>query len=64
MSLLSLIIIIVLFGVILWAINTYVPLPPNIKTLLNILVVVVLVIWILGLLGVLPDLNAIKVGGG
>jgi len=62
MPLLSLIIIIVLVGVLLWAINTYVPMAPNIKTLLNIVVVVILVFWILGLLGILPDLNQIRVG--
>ena len=63
MSLISVIIIIVLIGVIMWAVNKYIPMAPNIKTLLNIAVVVILVIWLLSLFGVLSDLNAIRVGG-
>lgn len=63
MPLVSLIIIIAIIGVVMWAVNKYVPMPDNIRILLNIAVVVVLVIWLLGLVGILPDLNAIKVGG-
>ncbi len=62
MSLIALIIIIALIGVIMWAVNQYVPMAPNIKTLLNIVVVVVIVFWVLSLFGILPDLNAIRVG--
>ena len=63
MGLLSLIIIIVLVGVLMWAVNKYIPMEQNIKTFLNIAVVVILIIWVLSLLGILPDLNAIRVGG-
>lgn len=63
MSLISVIIVIALIGVILWAVRKYVPMDENIKTLLTIVVVVVLVFWVLSLFGILPDLNAIRVGG-
>jgi hypothetical protein len=63
MPLVSLIIIIALIGVLMWAVNKYVPMADNIKTLLNIAVVVILVFWILSLAGILPDLNAIRIGG-
>jgi len=53
-SIISLIVIIVLIGVLMWAVNTYIPMQANIKKLLNIVVVVLLVIWILWLIGVLP----------
>ena len=36
MSLLTLIVVLVIVGVVLWAINTYVPMEPGIKRLLNI----------------------------
>lgn len=62
MPVISLIIIIALIGVLMWAVNKYVPMAPNIKTLLNIVVVVVLVFWVLSLFGILPDLNQIRVG--
>ncbi len=63
MGLLSLIVIIVLVGVILWAVNKYIPMEPNIKMFLNIVVIVILAFWVLSLFGILPDLNAIRVGG-
>jgi hypothetical protein len=63
MSLISIIIIIAAIGVIMFAVNKYVPMAPNIKTLLNIVVVVILALWVLSLFGLLPDLNAIRVGG-
>ena len=63
MSLISLIIIIVAIGVILWAVNTYIPMEPNIKKLLNVVVIVVLVLWVLSAIGLLPELASIRVGG-
>ncbi len=63
MGLLSIIIIIALVGVLMWAVNKYIPMEPNIKMFLNIVVVIVLTFWVLSLFGILPDLNAIRVGG-
>lgn len=62
MSLLTLIIVLVIVGVVLWAINTYVPMEAGIKRLLNIAVIVFLVIWLLYALipGGFPD---IRIGG-
>ena len=63
MSLLSLIVLLVVIGVIMWLINTYIPMEPNIKKILNIAVVIVVIIWLLSAIGLLPDLNAIRIGG-
>ena len=38
---------IVVFGLVLWLINTFIPLPGAIKSLLNILVLIVLIIYVL-----------------
>jgi len=57
MTLLGLIVLLVVVGVLLWAINTYVPMSPPIQRLLNILVVLVLVLYVLQALGLLPFLN-------
>lgn len=62
MSLLSLIILLVVIGVILWAINTYIPMQPTMKKILNIAVIIIVVIWLLSAMGLLPDLNAVRVG--
>ena len=47
MSLLTLVVTLVVVGVILWAINQLVPMPPNIKNVLNVVVAVFLILWIL-----------------
>lgn len=49
MDLISLIILIVVIGVLLWAVNKWIPMEANIKQILNIVVVVALVIFILSL---------------
>lgn len=62
MSLISVIIIIAVIGVIVWAINKYVPMPENFKTLLNIFALIAVIVWVLSLFGLIPDLGAIRVG--
>lgn len=62
MSLISLIIVIVLVGAILWAVNKYIPMDDTIRKILNVVVIIALVIWLLTVFGIFPDLNAIRVG--
>ena len=47
MTLLSLILVLVVVGVILWLINTFVTMDQKVKQVLNIIVVLVVVIWVL-----------------
>lgn len=55
----SFILTIVLLGVILWAVTTYIPMDARIKNLLVILVIICIIIWFLSLIGVVPaSLNA------
>ena len=57
MTLLSLILTIVVVGVVLWLINTYVPMQSTVKSILNIVVVIVLVVWLLNAFGLIGPLN-------
>jgi len=57
MTLLTLILTILVVGVILWLINTYVPMQSTIKGILNAVVVIVLVVWLLNAFGLLGILN-------
>lgn len=60
MDLLSLIVMIIIVGVVLYAVNTYVPMDAKIKQILNIVVIIALVLFILSLfIGSFPS---IKVG--
>jgi hypothetical protein len=47
LGLLNLLAIIILFGVIMWLINVFIPMPAAINRLLNIVVLVVLIIYVL-----------------
>jgi hypothetical protein len=51
MPLINIVIALVIVGVVLWLINTYIPMASGIKTLLNVVVVVVAAIWVLKAFG-------------
>ncbi len=61
MPLLQLIIILVVVGVVLWAINNYIPMQTNIKKILNVVVVVVVILYILSAFGVLGSTSTIRI---
>lgn len=43
----NLLITLVVVGIILWLVNTYIPMDGKIKTILNIVVVIAVIIWLL-----------------
>jgi hypothetical protein len=53
MSLIGLIVVIVVVGVLLWAIESFIPMPLSIKRVLEVVVVLVLVLWLLQAFGLL-----------
>lgn len=59
MSLITLIVTLVFVGVVMWAINAYIPMEPGIKRILNIAVIVFLCLWLAAnVLGVsFPDIR-------
>lgn len=61
MSILEIVIAIVVVGVVLWLINTYIPMDAKIKQLLNVVIVVILVVWLLKAFGVWTYLGHIHV---
>jgi len=58
MSLISIVLTLIVVGVLLWLINTYIPMDEKIKKILNIVVVVVVVLWLLYGFGVLGQGNS------
>lgn len=52
MSLLTIIIVLVVVGLVLYLINKYVPMDGKIKTILNWAVVIIVIIWLLKVLGI------------
>lgn len=61
MSILTILIVLVVVGVLLWLINSYIPMDGKIKKILNIVVVIVLVIWLLKALGVWAALSNARI---
>lgn len=62
MSLVNLIVTLIVVGVLLWLVNTYVPMDRKIKSILNAVVVIFVVLWILSGMGLLSGLGGIRVG--
>jgi hypothetical protein len=52
----------VVVGVLLWLVNTYIPMDSKIKGILNAVVVIAVVIYLLQIFGLLGTLENIKVG--
>lgn len=53
MPLLNVVLTLVVVGVILWLINTYIPMQATIKKILNVVVVIAVILWLLYGFGVL-----------
>jgi predicted membrane protein len=51
MPLVNIVIALIVVGVALWLINTYIPMASSIKTILNVVVVVAVVVWVLQAVG-------------
>ena len=62
MPLIQLVIILVVVGVILWVINSYIPMQSTIKKILNIVVIVTVIVWLLSVFGFIGKLSTIRVG--
>ena len=61
MPLITIIIVLVVVGVALWAINTYIPMAKPVKTILNVVVVAVLCLWLLQTFGIIDSIKSIRV---
>jgi hypothetical protein len=62
MPLLNLVIVLVVVGVVLWVINSYIPMQSTIKKILNVVVVIGVIIWLLSVFGVIGNISAIRIG--
>jgi predicted membrane protein len=51
MPLISIVITLVVVGVVLWLINSFIPMASGIKTLLNVVVVICACVWVLQVFG-------------
>jgi hypothetical protein len=62
MPLITLVIVLIVVGVLLWLVNTYIPMDSKIKNILNAVVVIAVVLWLLNVFGLLDSFSNIHVG--
>jgi hypothetical protein len=61
MPLVSIVLVLIVVGVLLWLINNFIPMAGSIKSILNAVVVIVVVLWLLQVFGVIGSLHGIHV---
>lgn len=53
MTLVNILVVFVVIGLALYLINTYIPMAPPIKNIMNIVVILIVLLWVLELFGIL-----------
>ena len=61
MPVLTILIVLIVVGVLLWLVNSYIPMDRKIKNILNAVVVIVVVIWLLKAFGLLNSLKGLHI---
>ena len=62
MPIIQLIIVLVVVGVVLWAINSFIPMQSTIKGILNLVVIIAVIIWLLSVFGLIGNISNIRIG--
>jgi hypothetical protein len=62
MPLIHVVLVLVVVGVLLWLVNSYIPMAGSIKSILNAVVIIAVVLWLLTVFGLMSEISNIKVG--
>jgi hypothetical protein len=62
MSLFNVAVTLICIGVLMWAVNAYIPMAEAIKKVLNIVVILAVIWWLLRVFGVLDRISGFPVG--
>jgi hypothetical protein len=62
MPLLQVVMVLIVVGVLLWLVNSFIPMQGTIKSILNGVVVIAVVLWLLNIFGMLHSLSRIHIG--
>ncbi len=62
MPLIEVVVVLIVVGVLLWLINTYIPMAGAVKSLLNAVVVIALIVWLLQAFGIWNSILHVRVG--
>ena len=62
MPLVQILIALVVIGVLLWLVNSFIPMAGSIKSILNAVVIIVVVVWLLDVFGLMHYITNMHVG--
>ncbi len=62
MPLIQILVALIVVGVLLWLVNSFIPMAGSIKSILNAVVVIVVVLWLLKVFGLMSSLSRMHVG--
>lgn len=62
MSLISIVIVLIIVGFLLWLVNNFIPMASSIKTILNAVVVIAVILWLLSAFGIIHGIGNFKLG--
>jgi len=61
MPVMQLLIVLTLVGLVLWLINSYIPMQSTIKRILNVVVIIGVIFWLLSIFGLIGNILSIRV---
>jgi hypothetical protein len=61
MPLITIVLVLIVVGVLLWLINTYIPMQSAIKTILNVVVVIAVAVWVLQATGLWGSVTSYRI---
>ena len=62
MPLFQIFVVLIVVGVLLWLVNSFIPMAGSIKSILNAVVVIAVVLWLLNVFGLFHSFSNIRVG--
>ena len=62
MSILTILVVLIVVGILLWLVNSYIPMDAKIKKILNVVVIIAVVLWLLNAFGVFALLGGVTTG--
>ncbi|HXJ06305.1 MAG TPA: Thivi_2564 family membrane protein [Candidatus Acidoferrum sp.] len=63
MPLLQILMVLIVVGVLLWLVNSYIPMQGTIKSILNAVVIICVVLWLLNVFGLFHSFPRFHIGG-
>jgi hypothetical protein len=62
MPLMQVLTVLIVVGVLLWLVNSFIPMQGQIKSILNGVVVIAVVLWLLNVFGLFHSLSHVRIG--